>query len=208
MGRYRNDNMELKKPDFGGVEKLVLKKLKTELPTGLHYHSVDHTLDVKESVERLAEMENINGHDRILLKTAALFHDLGFIKTYDGHEKVSAECARDILPGFGYSKEDIGQIEGMILATEIPQSPKNQLEKIMADADLDYIGRDDIFLIGQRLQYEWKLYGKISTLKEWHEIQLNFLKKHSFFTKAAIKLRETKKQENIKEIEKLMCVKK
>ncbi len=200
--------MELRKLDFKGVEKLVLKKLKTELPTGLHYHSIYHTLDVKEAVERLAEMENINGHDKTLLKTAALFHDLGFIKTYDGHEKASADCAKKILPDFGYQEEDIEQIEGMILATEIPQNPKNKLEKIIADADLDYIGRDDIFLIGQRLQYEWKLYGKISSLKEWHEIQLNFLRNHSFFTKSAKKLREIKKQENIKEIEKLMCVKK
>ncbi len=200
--------MELRKLDFKGVEKLVLKKLKTELPTGLHYHSIYHTLDVKEAVERLAEMENINGHDKTLLKTAALFHDLGFIKTYDGHEKASADCAKKILPDFGYQEEDIEQIEGMILATEIPQNPKNKLEKIIADADLDYIGRDDIFLIGQRLQYEWKLYGKISSLKEWHEIQLNFLKNHSFFTESAKKLRENKKQENIKEIEKLMCIKK
>lgn len=200
--------MELRKLDFKGVEKLVLKKLKTELPTGLHYHSIYHTLDVKEAVERLAEMENINGHDKTLLKTAALFHDLGFIKTYDGHEKASADCAKKILPDFGYQEEDIEQIEGMILATEIPQNPKNKLEKIIADADLDYIGRDDIFLIGQRLQYEWKLYGKISSLKEWHEIQLNFLRNHSFFTESAKKLRESKKQENIKEIEKLMCIKK
>lgn len=200
--------MELRKPDFEGVEKLVLKKLKTELPTGLHYHSIEHTLDVKEAVERLSEMENINGHDKLLLITAALFHDIGFIRTYDGHEKVSAECAKKFLPDFGYSTKDINQIEGMILATQIPQSPKTKLEEIIADADLDYIGRDDIFLIGQRLQYEWKLYGKISTLKEWHEIQLSFLKSHSFFTKSAIKLRESKKQENIKEIEKLMCIKK
>ncbi len=200
--------MELKKLDFEGVEKLVLKKLKTELPTGLHYHSIDHTLDVKEAAERLAKMENINGHDLELLKTAALFHDLGFIKTYDGHEKVSAAYAHEILPGFGYSPKDIKLIEGMILATEIPQSPVSHLEETMADADLDYIGRDDLFLIGQRLQYEWKLYGKISTLKEWHETQLGFLKAHSFFTESAKKLRESKKQENIREIEKLLCIEK
>ncbi|NOX46288.1 MAG: HD domain-containing protein [Chlorobi bacterium] len=200
--------MELKKLDFEGVEKLVLKKLKTELPTGLHYHSIDHTLDVKEAAERLAKMENINGHDLELLKTAALFHDLGFIKTYDGHEKVSAAYAHEILPGFGYSPKDIKLIEGMILATEIPQSPVSHLEKIMADADLDYIGRDDLFLIGQRLQYEWKLYGKISTLKQWHETQLGFLKAHSFFTESAKKLRKSKKQENIREIEKLLCIEK
>ena len=96
----------------------------------------------------------------------------------------------------------------MINSTEIPQSPETHLEMIIADADLDYIGRDDIFLIGQRLQYEWLKIGKISTLKEWHEKQLNFLKKHTYFTKSAKKLREKKKQENIQEIEELLCPKK
>lgn len=200
--------MELKQIDFEGVEQLVLKKLKTELPAGLHYHSVEHTMDVKEAAERLAKMENVNGHDLELLKTAALFHDLGFIQTYDGHEKVSAAFAQEILPDFGYSPEDIQQIEGMILATEIPQSPVSHLEKILADADLDYIGRDDLFLIGQRLQYEWKLRGKISTIRDWHETQLKFLQNHSFFTESAKKLRKSKKQENIKEIEKLLCIEK
>jgi hypothetical protein len=96
----------------------------------------------------------------------------------------------------------------MIISTEIPQHPTNLLEKIMADSDLDYLGRDDLFVIGQRLQYEWKLQGKISTLKEWHKRQLDFLKSHNFFTESAKKLRNGKKQKNIEELEKLLCLKK
>ena len=194
--------------DFEGAKKFVLDKLGKELSSKLPYHSIDHTLDVMQAVEKLAVMEKVNGHDAELLKTAALFHDLGFIETYDGHERASVKLANDILPNFGYSVEDTKKIEGMIISTEIPQHPKTLLEKIIADADLDYLGRDDLFVIGQRLQYEWKLQGKISTLKEWHQRQLEFLKSHNYFTESAKKLRNSKKQENIEELEKLLCLKK
>ena len=160
------------------------------------------------SAEKLSEMEGVNGMDVNLIKTAALFHDIGFVETYDGHEKVSIEFAKDILPGYGYSEKDISQIAGMIKSTEIPQSPNNHLEMILADADLDYIGRDDIFIIGQRLQYEWKIIGKISTLREWHEKQLEFLKTHQYFTQSAKKLRNKQKLKNIHELEMLLYIKK
>ena len=112
-----------------------------------------------------------------------------------------------MLPRYGYTEEDIKKVQGMIKSTEIPQSPTNKLEEIIADADLDYLGRDDIYLIGQRLQYEWKMFGKISTLRQWHETQLSFLRKHSYFTESAKKLRNDKKEENIKDIEELLSIK-
>jgi len=194
--------------DFEGAKKYTLNRLISDLSGKLHYHSVDHTLDVLDAVTRLADMENVNGHDQVLLKTGALFHDLGFIETYDGHEEASIRMAYKILPDYDYSLDDIKVVEGLIRSTEIPQNPKTHLEQIMADADLDYVGRDDLFVIGQRLQYEWQLQGIVSSLREWHEKQLQFLKTHKFFTKSAIKLREKRKQENIKELEILMCVKK
>jgi HD superfamily phosphodiesterase len=194
--------------NFEGVKKFVLNKLDKELKPELYYHSLDHTLDVLESVERLASMEKVNGTELQLLKTAALFHDLGFVVKYKGHEKESIKMAYEILPDYGYTKDEIEKIEGLILSTEIPQLPKNKLEMIMADADLDYIGRDDLFLIGQRLQYEWKVQGIISTIRDWHEKQLNFLKTHEYFTASAKKLRDAKKAENIKQLEELLCKKK
>lgn len=194
--------------DFEGVNQFVFNKLRSELSKKLHYHSLEHTLDVMEAVERLADLEKVNGHEKVLLKTGALFHDLGFCETYDGHEDVSIRLAKEVLPQYGFSSGDIAVVEGLIKCTEIPQAPKNHLEEIMADADLDYLGRDDIFLTGQKLQYEWKLRGKISTLREWHEIQLNFIRNHKYFTPSAQKLREQGKQENIKQLETLLCVKK
>lgn len=194
--------------DFEGAKKYTLDRLSNELNDKLHYHCVDHTLDVLDAVTRLAELENVNDNDKVLLQTAALFHDMGFIETYDGHEEASIRMAKEVLPGYGYSPTDIQVIEGLIHSTEIPQEPKTHLEQIMADSDLDYLGRDDLYVIGQRLQYEWQLHGIVSSLREWHEKQLKFLKVHNYFTESAKKLRDKRKQENIKELETLMCVKK
>ncbi|MEZ5196275.1 MAG: HD domain-containing protein [Bacteroidales bacterium] len=194
--------------DFDGAKKYVFSRMKNELSRNLHYHSIDHTKDVMSAIEKLAEMENVSEHDKELLLTGALFHDLGFVITYDGHENASINLAQEILPGYEYTEDEIKIIEGLIRATEIPQTPTNHLEKIMSDADLDYLGRDDLFVIGQRLQYEWKLYGKVSTLRDWHKAQLEFLKKHKYFTDSARKIRDKKKEENILELEKLLCYKK
>ena len=194
--------------DFDAVKQFVLEKLGKELSKDLTYHSVEHTLDVMIAARRLGEMEGLSNEQIRLVETAALFHDIGFTETYDGHEDISIQIAREVLPGFGYSQEDIETIISLILATEIPQNPQNHLEEILADADLDYIGRDDMFLIGQRLQYEWYRHGIIKTLREWHEKQMDFLKKHRYFTKSAHKLREPKKQENIRELEELLNIKK
>jgi uncharacterized protein len=194
--------------DFDAAKQFVLEKLGKELSKDLTYHSVEHTLDVMIAARRLGEMEGLSNEQIRLVETAALFHDIGFTETYDGHEDVSVQIAREVLPGFGYSQEDIETIISLIVATEIPQNPQNHLEEILADADLDYIGRDDMFLIGQRLQYEWYRHGIIKTLREWHEKQMDFLKKHRYFTKSAHKLREPKKQENIRELEELLNIKK
>lgn len=194
--------------DFEVVRQKVLEQLANDLHKNLTYHCVEHTIDVMESAERLARLEGINGHDLCLIKTAALLHDLGFIESYKGHEEVSMRLAGEMLPEYGYSEEDIVKIQGMIKSTEIPQGPKNLLEQIISDADLDYLGRDDLFLIGQRLQYEWKMHGIISTLKEWHTKQLAFLNMHSYYTKSAKNLRAKKKLENIQQLEELLCIKK
>ena len=118
--------------DFESLKTYILDRLKSELNEDLMYHSPGHTKDVIKAVERYAELEGVNGHDKMLLKTAALFHDIGFTRVYKGHEDESIKIARDVLPGYGYSEKDIQAITGMINATKLPQNPTNHLEEIEA----------------------------------------------------------------------------
>ena len=84
--------------------------------------------------------------------------------------------------------------------TSIPQTPKTTLEKIICDADLDYLGRDDFEEVSSRLRDELKIVGKIKTNKEWDEIQVRFLKAHKYYTQTAKKTRCKKKKENLEKI--------
>jgi uncharacterized protein len=184
--------------EFKKVKKFILHKLRKELPRNLTYHSANHIKDVYRSAKILAKMEKVKGEDLTLLLTAVLFHDSGFLWQQYEHERVSCEIVREYLPAYGYTYEQIQRICGMIMATKIPQTPHNKLEEIICDADLDYLGRDDFFKIGNGLYEELCMYGIIDGENEWNKLQLRFLEKHKYFTKSAKKLRKEKKEEYIK----------
>lgn len=183
------------------AERHIMKLLEEELSPKLLYHSINHTIDVTQAVERLAIMEGITDEDLFLLKSAATYHDAGFVERYDKNEEIGIKMARDILPKYGYTQAQLDIIDGLIKSTEIPQSPKTHLEQIMCDADLDYLGRDDFHVIADYLRRELREHGKLDSDRLWDEIQIKFLNQHTYFTKSAIKLRQEKKEKHIREIE-------
>ncbi len=182
---------------FREAKTFILKKLRKELPRHLSYHSVEHIKDVYQSSRLLAAEEKVKGEDLKLLLTAALFHDSGFLIQQKEHEKISCDIARQYLPDFDYTPEQIERICGMIMATRIPQTPTNKLEQIIADADLDYLGRDDFFTIGDKLFAELSVYGMLNTEDEWNSLQVRFLENHHYFTDTAIALRKHKKDQHL-----------
>ncbi len=187
---------------FKKVKHFIIKKLKSELPKDLYYHGLHHTKDVCDVAAGIALKENIDELNTELIKVAALFHDSGFIKKYDENEIVGCKLAKQHLPEFNYSKEEIEIICGMIMATHTPQLPKNKLEEILADADLDYFGRADFSLIAKTLFNELNAHGKSLDRNKWNKLQVAFLKKHTYFTKTSRELRGPGKQ---KQLEKLMA---
>lgn len=188
--------------NYEGAKEFILNKLSKELDPRLTYHSLDHTMDVLESAVRLAEMEGRPAKNILLLKTACVFHDSGMLVTYRGHEEASIDICRKTLPGFGYTEEEIETVCRMIRTTKLPQSADHIDDKILCDADLDYLGRPDFFMIAHRLKYEWDVLGIYpTTLQQWYQIQRDFLINHEYFTQSAIKLRQANKLENLKQIE-------
>jgi len=190
--------------DYNGAKKHIIAKLIKELPANLYYHSIDHTLDVLKAVETICSMDKITKEeDLIILKTAALFHDSGYIVKYCNNEVASVQIVCESLPEFGYSLKHIERISKLILSTEVPRKPKNIFEKILCDADLDYLGRDDFYMIGIRLLREWNENDIPTTLKEWYIQEVYFLQQHEYFTKSAIKLRQKKMKEHLYELKEL-----
>jgi hypothetical protein len=180
---------------FKRAGKFILNKLRNELSAHLSYHDIDHTLDVYVAAERIAKEKGISPYEQKLLLTAALFHDSGFIKQRQGHEKESCNFARQYLQQYDYHTAEIELICGMIMATHIPQSPQTYLEEILCDADLDYLGRNDFFSTGNKLFKELKFEGLIKSENEWNKLQETFMTNHHYHTANSIKLRQAKKEE-------------
>ncbi|QQQ29555.1 HD domain-containing protein [Chryseobacterium indoltheticum] len=183
--------------EYEKLNKIILKRLRENLPEHLSYHSVMHVKDVIDSVEKIAKSEGVNDEDLVLLKTAALFHDTGFLFGSKNHEEKSCEIAAEYLLEYGFSQDQLDKINGMIMATKIPQTPKNHLEQIVADADLDYLGRDDFFVIGDKLFEELSMFGIVNSERDWNLLQEKFLESHHYFTETAINSRNQKKQDNL-----------
>lgn len=170
---------------FDSVYSFLIKKLETELPPFLHYHNVEHTKEVIAGAEQLAKHEKIMGDDLTILKTAALFHDSGFLETYSDHEEISCKMARKWLPQYGYSGEVIDEICRLIMNTKLPQQPKDKLGQILCDADLYYMGTDRYFVGAEKLYKELHEAGLVKNREEWSNEELKFVENHKYFTPTA-----------------------
>src|SRR5262245_19240294 len=118
--------------NFQRARHYALARLAHELSPALRYHSLAHTRhDVVPAAERLAGLEGIDGEALLLVRTAAYYHDLGFVVQRADHEWVSARIAATISPDYGYTPTHIEAIIGMIMATKLPQAPQTPLEQIV-----------------------------------------------------------------------------
>jgi uncharacterized protein len=179
----------------------VLQRLRDDLDPRLTYHSFAHTEDVLKQAERIAISERITDcHLLLLIKIAALFHDTGFLRIYTGHEEVSCEILRESLDPSLFSVSDIELMENMIMAAKLPQSPETLPEKIMCDADLDYLGREDFDFMSHRLKQEFLSYRIIKNVQEWDDLEIRFLESHLYFTDTSIKERCHVKMQHLQKL--------
>ncbi len=178
------------------AERYIMERLADELPPQLTYHNALHTKDVYQAAQRIAASEGVGERDGKLLFAAALFHDTGFLMSDKNHETHSCSIAKEALPVFGFTAPDISRVCTLIMATKIPQQPKNLLEAILCDADLDYLGRDDFFERSQLLYNEMRYLGTVASRKAYDALQRIFFQNHHYFTHTAIRTRNEQKEKN------------
>jgi len=160
---------------FADMEQAVLNRLENELPSELTYHNMKHTVDVVTQVEIIGRGEGIGEEEMLLLKTAALFHDTGFLIEKDHHEDYSIDLAREVMQLYDFPDEQIEEVCQLINVTRPEAEPRNHLEAILKDADLDYLGRSDFLPVSNNLYNEvQQLNGSLSQ-GEWNKKQINFI---------------------------------
>lgn len=167
---------------YDKVKEPFVERLRNELPSECKYHSPEHTLDVIEQTEIISSAVGLDDYKTGVVKTAALFHDAGFIAQRKNHEQLSCSIFMDYAKEFNLSKEAIDDVNSCIAATEIPQNPKNEMEFVLCDADLDYLGRDDFEEIADLLYEELLSANEVKSKEQWDKIQVNFLSMHKYHT--------------------------
>jgi predicted metal-dependent HD superfamily phosphohydrolase len=182
------------------AKEYVSARLKSELSPLYHYHELNHTLYVLESAQVLAVPEGVSGEELTLLKTAALYHDTGFLISHIEHESLSVQIARKELPGFGFNDAQIHQICRMIMATRIPQSPEDKLSRILCDADLFYLGTDLFEHFAELLYLELCATGAVNSKEEWMKIQIRFLGAHHYQTETAAAMLDAVKNQHLQQL--------
>lgn len=188
-------------PEYEKMKRYVFSKLESELNPRLYYHGIHHTRDyVLPAAEHLASLENIKGEQLIVLLSAAVLHDIGYIMQYENNEAIGASIAAKLLPRFAYTPKQIETIKLLIMATALPQTANSLLEKIICDADLCHFGADNFPALSNALWRELTEYGYEISKKQWLESTLNFLSSHSYWTEAASIEWDKIKKEHIEQL--------
>ncbi|MCE2613033.1 HD domain-containing protein [Flavobacteriaceae bacterium D16] len=177
----------------------ILEELSEQLPDFLTYHSIDHSIDVANVCNNYIEFYKIEKSLAKLIRIAAVSHDYGYLFSPKDHEERSIV---EITPRLekNLSQKEIRFIAGMIRATKIPQNPQNFYQEIVADADLDYLGREDYNKWSERLYKEFQYFGVVKTHLEWLDVQIKFLENHSFHTDLAKENRCGPKKRKLQEL--------
>lgn len=191
--------MNDQQPDFDSASSYIMTRFAEDLSPALLYHNAYHTFeDVLPAATRLALDMGLDDECVLLIRTAAVFHDTGFLEQVQDHETRSIALARAVLPSMGYSDAQIGCICDIIDATRLPQRPNGIAQEIICDADLDVLGRDNFLEINRSLLEETRMLNAAPpTDLAWYTGQLRFLMGHRYFTPAARALRDKGKQRNI-----------
>ncbi|NAS13017.1 HD domain-containing protein [Poritiphilus flavus] len=159
------------------------QRIIAEQPKNRVFHNLHHTITVLEGAGKIGRAENLKEVELQMVLLAAVFHDLGHIECYSGHEEVSKRLANEWLTAQNYPEEKIAMILGCIGATRIPQNPKNILEEVVCDADLIHLSFESYPIYREMLRSEWeKELGLVYTDEEWIANNNKFLMEHSYFT--------------------------
>lgn len=191
------------------AKKLVTFNLTNELSEKCLFHTIAHTIEVLNNAEIIGRFSKLKENDLNILRMSALFHDVGYIDAYDGHEFFSASRAKVFLKSKNVDKESINQIEAAILSTRVPQSPRDEVSRILCDSDLMYLTFDNYLEQIELMRKEWEKVGKAKLNKHQFRLKsLEFSQSHQYHTEYGKKVLQPKKERNEIKIKNLELINK
>jgi len=167
----------------------------------LIYHNLTHTEHVVKHTVEIGNHYKLNDLDFFIVQCAAWFHDIGYLQGKEQHENAGAEAAATFLAAIGVEALTIQAIQGCIMATKMPQKPKNLLEEIVCDADLYHLGSNSFKDRNKLMRKEMSVYFNKDIDKNiWRLGTLQLLESHHYHTQYCIDKLSKKKNENLQQL--------
>ncbi len=184
------------------AENYVTDLLTNELNPDFLYHNLRHTQRVVKTTKELVNHYALDATKAENLELAAWFHDTGYTKGVEHHEKSSCTLSEPFLKEHGFAKKRIDEISRLILATERFYDPKSLDEEIIRDADASHFGQRSYMETSELLREELSRLGIGDySLEEWRDVNIEMLRaEHRFYTDYAIENWQPQKDKNIRKL--------
>ncbi|MGN7205566.1 Pycsar system effector family protein [Pedobacter sp. SAFR-022] len=165
----------------------------------LVYHNLQHTEHVIKHAVEIANFYKLSDRDFFIVQCACWFHDVGYLEGLEQHENKGAETAAKFLRSLNVDEGSIQEVQGCILATKMPQSPKTLLQQIVCDADLYHLGSEDFKERNKLMRKETiAVCNKEIDKNIWRLGTLQLLESHNYHTQYCIDKLTARKKENMR----------
>ncbi len=167
----------------------------------LIYHNLKHTKDVVASATQIANHYQLTDEDFFIVISAAWFHDTGYFTDKNDHETKSVDIATHFLKQLKVEVPVIDKVNACIMATRMPQEPKNQLEEILCDADLFHLGTNDFRDKSKLMRKEMEAIKQTHFDKDrWRASNIGLLESHHYFTDYCRLLLNDQQEKNLEKL--------
>ena len=184
------------------VESHVEQYIQQHVDTAYVFHNFQHTCAVVEAAQELAEHYELEDDEKLAITIAAWFHDTGYAEGWEDHEERGIRNASKWLEQENLHDPPLMEaVAGAIRATKMPQTPKNFVEQIVADADLSHLGDLSYWDRCGRVRQEFALTREmVMSDQEWIDFELGFMLNHEYHTEAARELFGERKGKHVKQL--------
>ena len=186
------------------LQDAALEYLEKHLDRHYTYHNAMHTLEVCNAVRLFAEKSGLPQTVYLALRTAAIFHDFGYMERSFDNEKLALPYIKEFGGRWHIAEDILLAAHNLILETVFPYKPFTFAGQILCDADIEYIGRDCFFMQSELFRRELSAEGVVYTEREWWNIELKFLQENRFFTPYCRSLREDGRLRNLEKVQELV----
>ncbi|SEV97369.1 Pycsar system effector family protein [Chitinophaga arvensicola] len=182
----------------------VLAQYQQHPRPNLVYHNLIHTQQVVQVAGQIAAHYRLQDDELLAVYVAAWFHDAGYLLGEGKqHEENGAKEALQFLQQQQVPENVQTMVQGAIMATKMPQSPKTLVEQIVCDADLSHLGSKEFSDRNKLLRHEMELtYQQEIPAIQWLTGNVTFLTQHHYWTDYAQTLFKQQKEENLAKLKK------